>query len=507
MTTVVERAARTSDTPADPAPPGGPAPGWTVWGPGVAVALALVLPQLGRRSLWLDESFTLGAINQYGSTFAHTGGTMSLYYALLAPWAAVSHDPAWLRAPSLVCGLLALVALARFASVAYGARIARFACLAAASSMLFVVYAAETRSYALVLALATWTWVALDRLVRGEGGARSQNRWAVGFAVAWAVLPWAHGLSTLQLGAQVAVLLVARPPRSLWRRVTPALVLGLGGTVLGTLLGGGQSTAWVPPISGTALLGQVRWLTSLQTLGSVVLLGFVVVGTVSTLGDVRTAATPSARFRAATPAMWGVLPVLALVVLSLHQPVLVPRYSLTCVPGVALLLVLGAQAAWRRLVSTGLTPRLARATPMVLIFLVLASGQATVASWAGDDWRGAADAIAARARPGDVVAFPEPRDRVPFEVAWTGDSRPSFLEPVAPGRPFGPVRYFDGVVDGRAPVVDLPPGRRAFVVYQPASRYSRADKDRLLGAARSRYRTTWTWTGAGGVQVWLLAPR
>jgi hypothetical protein len=250
-----------------------------------------------------------------------------------------------------------------------------------------------------------------------------------------------------------------------------------------------------------------HWLTSLDALGFIVLAAAVMVGVVASVLALRAASTPIDRFHAIAPVGWAVLPFLGLIVLSLQQPLMVSRYLISSVAGVALLIAVGVGWTGRRLANgTSLGRRFALAIPIAPVALVLAIGQLTVHTRAGADWRSAAAAVTRRALPGDVVAFPEPRDRVPFEVAWAAENRPPYPQPVSPGRRFGTVRYFDGVVEGRGPVVHLPANRRVFVVFQPASATSRADVKRLLDQAKVDHRVAWTGDFEAGVQVWLLTP-
>src|SRR5918993_134533 len=199
---------------------------WLPAGLCVAAAALMSLPRLGARSLWLDEAYTVGATSELLDTWRRTGVTQALYYVLVWPVTKVSTEPAWVRLPSALLGLAAVVVVYRVGRRLGGPRVAALAAGGLALSWGLARYSVEARSYTLALLLAATSWLALIALVQsGEGDAsaagddRARRRWWWVFYVATALTPLAHGLATLNFVVQVAALAVApRERRALVRR-------------------------------------------------------------------------------------------------------------------------------------------------------------------------------------------------------------------------------------------------------------------------------------------------
>lgn len=59
--------------------------------------------------MWLDEAYTVGATNQLFDAWRETGGTQALYYLLVWPVSRLSIEPQWIRLPSVLFALLAVI--------------------------------------------------------------------------------------------------------------------------------------------------------------------------------------------------------------------------------------------------------------------------------------------------------------------------------------------------------------------------------------------------------------
>ncbi len=141
----------------------------------VALATLLMLPGLGRASLWWDECHSVRmaqAILQHRpaevlDALAHG---VSPYFALLAPIARDGVGEAWLRFPSVLAALGLVVVAAGIGRDLGGRALAWRVGLATAVSPFIVWHAREVRWYTLAWLLAALSLRAGLRAARGAGG-------------------------------------------------------------------------------------------------------------------------------------------------------------------------------------------------------------------------------------------------------------------------------------------------------------------------------------------------
>lgn len=474
---------------------------WGVAGPGLAVGAVAALVGLDRSSLWLDEAYSLGAVHQLGPTLRETKGTMGLYYLLLRAWSVAGDSAWWLRMLSVVLALAALAVVVHLARRVVGDGPARLAGVALGLSVLWVAYAQEARSYALVLLMSAGAWAALDHALAAADD-RSRRRWWALHTALCVLLPTAHGLAALQVLAQPVALALGRADRRAWRGALPG-VAG-SGAVTGLLVALGTSEAgnWIAPLDGDQLRAGVQAATSSLPPFTVALVALLAAGVALAGRRLRGLPPGPERVRAALPVAWALVPPALLAALSLVRPSFVPRYVVASAVGVALLLALAATELDRRW-RPGRLPALA-----VTLVAVLAVGQVNLHGQAGDDWRSAAATVAAGARPGDEVLVAEADVRPPFEAAWAEEpGRPSLAVANGP-RPLGRVQRIDVHLQDDQAVArarDLP---RVWLVGETRAPARAGALAALVdpAAGPSTHREADTWE-QGGVTVHLLVAR
>jgi mannosyltransferase len=432
----------------------------------LVVFLAMSASRLRTRSLWVDEAITLGAVGDLGRTLRETGGTMGLYYVVVAPVAALTHDRGWLRLPSLIAVAAAVWVTWEVGRRLGGRRVAGLAAGFVALSWFAIRFGTEARGYGLALLLSSLSWLGLvgavgarsdlagpsaraDASSEAADGARQERQWWALFAVASVLAPLAHGVSALQLVVQGASLLLL-PDRVHWlRRFAP--VAAAVGAVMVVLfgLGAGEVADWVPPLNNGHLQNIVRALLGSDGVPQLLVATVVVAGVVVALvAAVR--AHGRDRWRAAVPVLWALgLPVL-LILLSLVRPYGVYRYVLTSLPGIALLVATAIDRLPRRWMV---------AVAAVVVALALWSERGAAISSTDEPWSRLADDMAARMEPGDALVTTTAA-RPAFDVAWAEDPRPTDPVPLHPGGRIGEVRRFydegghpsprDALLDGGA---------------------------------------------------------
>jgi hypothetical protein len=404
----------------------------------VAVAALLSIPRLGARTLWLDEAYTVGATNQLFDTWRNTAGTQALYYLLVWPVSRLSTDLVWLRLPSALLGLAAVVVVLRIGRRVGGQRVALIAAGGLALSWGLARYSVEARSYTLALVLVSASWLALIAAVQADTDDLSRRWWRV-FYVVTVLVPLAHGLATLNLGAQLAALAIAPDDRrQLLRRasvIVPVVALELAGLFL---LGAADIGDWVPPLSWGQVRGMKQLMVGFGPAG-VVLTGLVALAVV-------TAAHRFVRERSQDawiqllPAFWALGPPIMVVLLSLVRPYAAARYVFPSIPGYFLLLAC-------LLVRLGSTKRVALASLALVPLLVVDHRHVTTDGI--EDWSELTACIAANSIDGDRVVTATAH-RPALDYYWPDHPELSGVEPLAPPEPLGRVRrLYESLIETR----------------------------------------------------------
>jgi hypothetical protein len=404
---------------------------WLPVGVPVVVAAMLSVPRLAVRPLWLDEAYSVGATNELLATWRQTGVTQALYYALLWPVTRLSTDPAWIRLPSALLGLAAVVIVYRLGRRMGGTTLGVLAAGGLALSWGLARYSLEARSYTLALLLVSIGWLAVVAVVQTPDDGARRRWWRILYVVTL-LAPLAHGLAALNYVVQVGALaVVPGDRRTLARRallVAPVLAVELAAMFL---LGVGEVGEWVPPLG----MWQVRTFKQL-------LLGFEVAGTVlgvlvavAVIDVVRRFARERSRdaWLHLVPLFWALGPTVLVALISLVRPYAVARYVFPSLPGVFLLvagLLVRHVATTRRVVVAAL-----------LLVPVLLLDQPRVTDTGIEDWPALTACIAANSAPGDRVVTAAAH-RSALDYYWSASEHPELaaLEPLVPPAPLGEVR-------------------------------------------------------------------
>lgn len=422
----------------------------------VALPGTLALVVLARwginRDPWLDEAFSVAAIDQLGTTFDRTAYTMATFYAQLKVWATPSTDLGWLRALPVLHAAASLLVLGVLVTRTHGRQVAGWAALFAGTSWMVVRYAHELRSFAFVLLLVTLGWLATDHLVE-----RPDHRgWIACSLVVGVLAPLSHGLAVLAIGWQAVALLVSGAGRRSWFAAAPGWVLAV--VVTGLLYRAGGAD-----LGGPAVATDLQFVTRILELfhggprsklvpfeGWWVLVAVTIYGLVVSLPRIRHAEPGSDRFRAVMPVAWGVGTLAGLFVLNALRPGVHVRYVVGAAPGLALLWSVAAVDVAER-ISRSRNPlsRLGR-LPLValVIFLLLLGGQQRYHESLSNRWTRITSSIAAEARPGDAVAILGPA-RPLFDVAWSRLDDPPELASIGHIQPLGTVRRYNSRPPGQ----------------------------------------------------------
>jgi 4-amino-4-deoxy-L-arabinose transferase-like glycosyltransferase len=210
----------------------------------LCVAAALRLWQLDRDELWFDEAFAaLVAVEPVHALVSELMRDSSppLYFLLLRAWTlTVGGDPWTLRLLSVICGALAIWGVFVLGRQLFGWRAATAAAALLALSPLHIYYSREVRPYALLIALAMASLLALERL--GSAG----RGHLVTYVVVTLAAAYTHNYGLLLL-AVLGVWVVLR--RVEVGRAAAAVAL----VVLGY-------AAWLPALTNQLASGATSWV-------------------------------------------------------------------------------------------------------------------------------------------------------------------------------------------------------------------------------------------------------
>ena len=369
----------------------------------LAMALLWVLgwATMADKSLSVDEIATLRYVRQPARGLAQTmlreQANMGLYYLAMAPWVRVLDTETWLRLPSLVAAVATVPALFVLGRRLVGDAAAVVAIFLFASAALVVEHAQTARAYsAATLAVVVATWLFVRALEQPD-----RRRLAL-YALAVAIATYLHFVALLIVAAHLAALL-ATGRSAPWRPMLAAfaaigsLCLPLFAILLWQDSG---QIDWIPAMTP-------EWMASVLVSaagGTTAITVFLAVGVAGGLLAWGRDPNPPMTLVAA----WVLLPFAALVAVSLVKPLLIARYLLPFLPGVALLAGVGLVRF----------PKVRPPVAAAVAAIGLVIGVAAVGAWyqrPTPAWR-ELTAFMARVRgPHDIALYDQPAAWPPVE--------------------------------------------------------------------------------------------
>jgi uncharacterized membrane protein len=308
-----------------------------------------------------------------------------------------------LRLPAALCGIAGVPAVYWLGKVTAGRPAALIAAALLAVSPFAIAYAQEARSYTLLMLTATLFTGAAYQLV-----AAPQSR-SLAMIASGVALLYSHPYGTLALVSVCGVLLVwlwaSGADRCLRRRLIAATAKSLAffvpwAVILAAVTLRIQGGFWIPRPTPEIVLGTLSTLAGGEAfaLAMAVVLLLAVVLWLVTRGKAKSHSLSPAAVTALSAAAFGPL-LIALVLSLVSTSIFLTRYFAGSLPP---LLVLFAAAA----------TYLLRGRAMTALTLLCVIGLAAYSWWTGDktvsnqDWRGAANHVAAALEETDCVVVP-----------------------------------------------------------------------------------------------------
>jgi len=375
----------------------------------IGLAAGLRLHELGARSLWIDELFSVGlAVQDLRTTLAVLYGeeaNMALYYAIMHLWLGLvgaAPSEVLARLPSVVFGLASLWALYLVGTELDHPLSGLLAALLGAVNAYHVGMSQEARAYTLWALCAALAWLALLRALGGGG----RPAWAA-YALTTALALYSHFFTVFIVFAQIVFVGL----RGRWSELRALALSAMGAAALClpfvpffVLSHEGSQILHVRPNAPRDLLDLFR----LYAGGSTLLLGaYIVLGGLGVAVGWLGSGDWRGRVRRGAPVFWLLVPVVTAFLVSYVKPVFKERYLFAAMPAFPLLAGLGLAAIHPR--PLGLAVALAT--------LALSAGPLSggINTRQEENWRAATQYLLASSRESDGWIFISKRGQLGYE--------------------------------------------------------------------------------------------
>jgi mannosyltransferase len=344
--------------------------------------------RVGRPSPWWDEAITRDVTSRPSSEIIDLAGHVDLvhttYYLLVHTLLGDSATVTPIRLLSVVAAALTAAMLVMLGRELGSARVGVAAGVLWTAAPIVSRYAQEARPYAMVALATTAATLALVRVCRRPW---LPSRWVI-YSISLVVLGLLNVVALLIVVVHLSYVLATSSPtvRRRWYLATGSAVVALSPLLIASSRQSEQ-VAWLPEPRWTQLTGFL-----LAEYASGVIVVALLLVAIAGLG--RGTHSPALGLGLA----WALLPPVILWTVSQAHPLFDWRYVFFTVPGTALALAS---------LATLLRPRWMIAAILVVTIGGLHMQQVYryAAAGHGENVRGAAEAIAERAQPGDAVLF------------------------------------------------------------------------------------------------------
>jgi len=402
----------------------------------VAIGFILRLYNLGNRSLWLDEIYTVTLSKADLAYLLYQWNTQpSLYFVIVHFFMYLGTSEFVIRFPSVIFGVLAILLTYKVGKMLFGVKEGVISALLLSISVFAIKYSQEARMYSLFMFMALASLFFFYRAIQ-----RNEKTMWIGFIVLTALSVYTHAYTLFAISAEILFLLFLfierriRSPKGtqlpeVGRKTVSMFFFSLAiifiaiAPLLYSLLTWGQYEFWSwmerPTVSFLLSIfnefsaGPVYLSTEFNsTLALCVFLFFLFIGILTSVRKFGEQTT--------LLLLWGIFPIAAAFAVSfLFLPILGhPRYLTFALPAYVIAISRGITFTTNRAidfvsskkVKSGGVPNLENGRLMTgLILAIIVFGSVSAPSLIGhfkdlgEDWRGAADYLKNNAQPGDVI--------------------------------------------------------------------------------------------------------
>lgn len=380
----------------------------------VIIAACLTLLNIGEKSYWLDETYSVSFVNGSWADLWQIVSTreanMSIYYVMLKVWVWVFGDgEKATRTLSAIMGIGAVLMTYRIGCRLFSRQVGLASGLLLASNAFFLQYAQETRGYTLTLLLVAVAFYLFIDAVENQ-----RNRGFVALGIANALVLYSHFVGFFAIIAQALSLLFLPPGRIRWKKVIfCGSVTGFLSLPLALFIGTqeGPPFGWIPRAS----LGMIYSAFADFTGGGgkvPVFLFFIAcsMGLVGVWRDMKLSLKSGTVWKYSIVFNWLILPIALLAILSFVKPFFVSRYLFFCLPALMLCATVGLSSYGKKwFFGTGTV--LLVVVSLLAAFLVYFPKERS-------DWRSAARYIAEKTESKDGIMFYAWVGQIPFQYYY-----------------------------------------------------------------------------------------
>lgn len=375
----------------------------------IAVAAALRFVNLGAKSIWSDEAFSVFLAGLSWQSFWHVVSTaeanMSAYYVLLRGWIHFGDEAFWVRLLSALISVAAVPVVYWIGTDNFSRRAGILAALLLAINPFDIRYAQEARSYSLLAVLVSISLLAFFVCLR-----RPSRFWSVCYVLSTALALYAHFFAALAVLVQL-VSLAALPAES--RQVAKAQALRMGIVILlglpllwFVLFRDQGQLGWAPAVHARDVYDVFRFMV-----GSGVKLGIAVaaaaIAVTAWIRNCRDKGWTTKSWPLLVVILWLFLPVFLTLLLSVWKPMYAPRFLIFCLPAALLLVAQGLAEV--RFVSVR----------YVLVLALIVGEMGPIRSYYAEpgqeDWKGVVQFFSRNFHAGDAAVLPNGYCNLPFE--------------------------------------------------------------------------------------------
>lgn len=374
----------------------------------LSLAAALLrLLDIGRKSFWADEAFSITLAQLPWAPFRqivlHNEANMALYYLLLRFWSQISDAPGYVRGLSMLAAVATVPVIYFAGRTLFSHRAGLIAAVLLTVNVFHIRYSREARSYSLVVLLVTCSCLLFVRNVESQG-----RFGGTGYVLASAAALYAHFFAVLVFMAQLVSWTLLPPPFRRWVQLRNLLIVALLGSPLMLFIAshGASPLNWV---THPSVKDAYRIFTSFSGSGLNFVLFLLALALAARQWWLKRGRDQSRLHGWAFVFVitWLLLPVVVTLLVSHWRPIFSPRFLLVCLPAALLLFAQGLALLRPSWLSCAVVV-------MVVVASLIALGKYDRQP-DPSDWKGAISYLTRNAASGDALVFAEGYCRFPFD--------------------------------------------------------------------------------------------
>ncbi|MFZ0708338.1 MAG: glycosyltransferase family 39 protein [Candidatus Korobacteraceae bacterium] len=375
----------------------------------IALAAVLRLMDLGAKSVWSDEAFSIFLAKQSWFNFWHivtsAEANMSLYYLLLRGWIGFSDAAWWVRLLSALMGVATVPVVYWLGKEMFSQRTGLLAALLLAINLFHIRYAQEARSYSLLVLLVSISFLAFLHCLK-----QRSRFWSACYLLSTAFALYAHFFAALVVLVQLVLLAMVPADRrrfAIRQALQLGIVIALGLPLLWFVVFRDRGQlAWAPPVHWRDVYDVFRFLVGSGLKLGIAIVAFAIALT-AWVGRFREKHWTVERWSVLVLLLWLFLPIFITLLASVWKPMYAPRFLTFCLPAALLLIAEGIAEIRFAWIRYALVLALVVGEIGPIRFYYREAGQ--------EDWKSAVAFLGKNAHAGDAAVLPNPYCELPFQ--------------------------------------------------------------------------------------------